>query len=69
MVKPFIPKGCDQQGRFPEAFDTAPAPAEAATELGVDEPDDTYGALIIDVTISIMLLAVVAAIVLTLVGA
>jgi hypothetical protein len=26
------PKGCDQQGRFPEA-------AEAATEVGQEEPD------------------------------
>jgi hypothetical protein len=27
-----LPKGCDQQGRFPEA-------AEAATEVGQDDPD------------------------------
>jgi hypothetical protein len=27
-----IPKGCDQQGRFPEA-------AEAATEVGQEEPN------------------------------
>jgi len=27
-----IPKGCDQQGRFPEA-------AEAATEVGTEEPN------------------------------
>jgi hypothetical protein len=27
-----IPKGCDQQGRYPEA-------AEAATEIGRDDPD------------------------------
>jgi len=27
-----IPKGCDQQGRFPEA-------AEASTEVGQDDPD------------------------------
>jgi len=27
-----VPKGCDQQGRFPEA-------AEAATEVGQDDPD------------------------------
>jgi hypothetical protein len=27
-----IPKGCDQQGRYPEA-------AEAATEVGQQEPD------------------------------
>jgi hypothetical protein len=28
-----IPKGCDQQGRHPEA-------AEAATDLGIVEPDE-----------------------------
>ena len=27
-----VPKGCDQQGRFPEA-------AEAATEVGQEEPN------------------------------
>jgi hypothetical protein len=27
-----LPKGCDQQGRYPEA-------AEAATEVGQDDPD------------------------------
>jgi hypothetical protein len=27
-----MPKGCDQQGRFPEA-------AEAATDIGQEEPD------------------------------
>ncbi len=27
-----LPKGCDQQGRFPEA-------AEAATDVGQEEPD------------------------------
>lgn len=29
-LRPFIPRGCDQQGRFPEA-------AEAATEVGTEE--------------------------------
>lgn len=32
MKQPYIPKGCDQQGRVPEA-------AEAATELGADQQD------------------------------
>ena len=27
-----LPRGCDQQGRYPEA-------AEAATEVGADDPD------------------------------
>jgi len=31
-----IPKGCDQQGRYPEA-------AEPCTELGVDDEPDFYG--------------------------
>jgi hypothetical protein len=32
LRQPRIPLGCDQQGRYPEA-------AEAATELGLEEPD------------------------------
>lgn len=32
MKQPYIPKGCDQQGRVPEA-------AEAATEFGADQQD------------------------------
>jgi hypothetical protein len=31
-----VPKGCDQQGRFPEA-------AEAATEVGQEEEPNFYG--------------------------
>lgn len=30
MKQPYIPKGCDQQGRHPEA-------AQAATELGAED--------------------------------
>lgn len=30
MKKPYLPKGCDHQGRHPEA-------AEAATDLGADD--------------------------------
>ena len=33
--RPYIPLGCDQQGRRP---DRAPAPAEASTEIGADMP-------------------------------
>ena len=36
-MKSYIPRGCDQQGRIPEAADV-PAPAEAATEIGADDP-------------------------------
>jgi hypothetical protein len=32
MTTSRIPKGCDQQGRYPEA-------AECCTELGQDDPD------------------------------
>lgn len=35
-----IPKGCDQQGRHPEA-------AEAATEIGVDDAPETLGSIIV----------------------
>lgn len=33
MVTKKMPMGCDQQGRYPEA-------AEAATEVGADEPPE-----------------------------
>ena len=36
-----IPKGCDQQGRYPEA-------AEAATEVGLDEPEQDMLRVVID---------------------
>ena len=35
-----LPKGCDQQGRYPD-------PAEAATELGVDDAPETLGTLVL----------------------
>ena len=36
-----LPKGCDQQGRYPEA-------AEAATEVGVDDDDvESLGRLVL----------------------
>jgi hypothetical protein len=36
-----IPKGCDQQGRYPEA-------AEAATEVGVDDDaPESLGTLVV----------------------
>ena len=39
-----LPKGCDQQGRHPEA-------AEAATDLGVEEPEDDSLRVVIDDTL------------------
>lgn len=35
--RPFIPQGCDQQGRLKPTIQ----PAEACTELGCDDDDDT----------------------------
>ena len=56
-----IPRGCDQQGRYPEA-------AEAATELGADAPNepawwypvvvDTALALCVVVALYLILVAV-----------
>ena len=52
-----IPKGCDQQGRHPEA-------AEAATELGAnqDEPGPWWDAMLTDICICIVLAATILAI-------
>ena len=35
-----LPKGCDYQGRYPEA-------AEAATEIGVDDAPESLGTLVV----------------------
>ena len=35
-----LPKGLDQQGRYPEA-------AEAATEIGVDDAPESLGTLVL----------------------
>jgi hypothetical protein len=35
-----LPKGCDQQGRYPEA-------AEAATEIGIDDAPESLGTLVV----------------------
>jgi hypothetical protein len=35
-----LPKGCDQQGRYPEA-------AEAATEVGIDDAPESLGKLVV----------------------
>ena len=40
MKRPYIPMGCDQQGRLPDRID-APEPAESCTDVGfVDEPPE-----------------------------
>jgi hypothetical protein len=35
-----VPRGCDQQGRYPEA-------AEAATEIGIDDAPESLGTLVV----------------------
>jgi hypothetical protein len=35
-----LPKGCDYQGRYPEA-------AEAATEIGIDDAPESLGTLVV----------------------
>ena len=58
MKKPYIPAGCDQQGRYPEA-------AEAATDVGADDaPEpDIVRAVLIDIALSAVVIAVIALIV------
>jgi hypothetical protein len=57
-----LPKGCDQQGRHPEA-------AEAATELGIEEPDiDPVRVVIKDTLIASVILMLVVYVVLALLG-
>ena len=59
MKHPYIPKGCDQQGRYPEA-------AEAATDVGAeDAPEpDVVRVVLTDIALSAVLIAVVAGVVL-----
>ena len=58
-LRPYIPAGCDQQGRHPEA--AAPAPAEAATDIGIDdyEAPDPVRSVLIDAGICCVILAIV----------
>jgi hypothetical protein len=57
-----IPKGCDQQGRHPEA-------AEAATEVGLDEPEhDMLRVVIDDALIAIAAVGALCVIVLVVAG-
>jgi hypothetical protein len=50
----YIPTGCDQQGRYPEA-------AEAATELGADDFTDAARFVIWHLVIAITIVGVIAA--------
>lgn len=47
-----IPKGCDQQGRHPEA-------AEAATEVGADDGLETVGQMTLLAVIIVVIVAVI----------
>ena len=72
MKHPYIPKGCDQQGRYPEAAeaatdvgaDDAPEAAEAATDVGVDDaPEpDIVRVVLIDIALWAVVIAVIAVI-------
>jgi hypothetical protein len=57
-----LPQGCDQQGRHPEA-------AEAATDLGIEEPeDDSLRVVIDDVLLALAGIAAICIVVLTALG-
>jgi hypothetical protein len=60
-----IPKGCDQQGRHPEA-------AEAATDLGIVEPeepeDDPMREIVEDTLLAAAILMAICIIVMTALG-
>jgi hypothetical protein len=51
-----LPKGCDQQGRYPEA-------AEAATEIGIEEPEHDMLRMVIDDTLWAMAALIVVAVI------
>jgi hypothetical protein len=59
----YIPRGCDQQGRYPEA-------AEAATDVGLDEPpeQDMFKVVMADLLIAVSVIGVIAIIVLLAMG-
>ena len=63
--RPYIPRGCDQQGRYPQA-------AEASTEIGAEpeEPDlNSTRAVLVDVAIAATIIALIyAAVWLTIYG-
>lgn len=66
MKKHYIPEGCDQQGRYPERAE----PAEACTDIGAEDPpqQDIVRVVLGDLVIAVLLVAVVAAVVLGVVG-
>lgn len=49
-----LPKGCDQQGRYPEA-------AEACTDLGLEEPKHSMGwTILVDAALAAVFLCALA---------
>jgi hypothetical protein len=57
-----LPQGCDQQGRHPEA-------AEAATDLGIEEPeDDSLRVVVEDILLCMAGILLVGVVVLTVAG-
>jgi hypothetical protein len=50
----YIPTGCDQQGRYPEA-------AEAATELGADDFTDAARFVIWQIVFAVIVVGAIAA--------
>lgn len=48
-----LPKGLDQQGRYPEA-------AEACTEIGVDDAPETLGTLVLAGVLIVAIVGVIA---------
>ena len=57
-----LPQGCDQQGRHPEA-------AEAATDLGIVEPeDDSLRVVVEDILLCMAGILLVGVVVLTVAG-
>jgi hypothetical protein len=62
MKHPYRPEGCDDQGRHPEA-------AEAATEVGLDEPErDTMRVVLVDLAIATAIVGAIAVVVLLAIG-
>jgi uncharacterized protein (DUF983 family) len=51
----YIPTGCDQQGRYPEA-------AEACTELGAEDFDDAAAIIVGQIVCIIIVIAALAAV-------
>jgi len=53
-----MPKGCDQQGRYPEA-------AESSTELGMQDegPPAWYDAALVDVAIAVSIICAISVII------